>query len=273
MIKSRISLPSSPKCLRFDMPRVADGTFAVKASGDRGTISMFGVVGYEITPASVAAAMREIGDKPINIEINSPGGSYFDGVAIFNLLRAHPKPVQAHVLGTAASAASVIIMAASVIEIARNAEIMLHNPWGIVAGNADDMVAAEKWLRQLNATCAAVYADRTGHSVADVAAMMDEETHLNSDMAIALGFADKLLERDALPAPAASQSAVPQSKRELETQLRDIGFSKVAASRVAAGGWSALAKEADEEPDFSRVADCLASQSIDINQHLKGSFK
>lgn len=270
MTNSRISIPSPPKCLRADLPRVEAGSFDVKCSAGEGVISMFGVIGDEITPSSVGTALREIGDKPITFEMNSPGGSYFDGIAIFNLIRAHSKPVKAQVLGRAASAASIVVMAATTIEIARNAEIMIHNPFMIAMGDADHMAAAEKWLRQLNATSAQIYAERTGHSVEDIAAMMAEETNFNSDMAVALGFADKLLDRPALPYQTPRQSAAPSNKRELETQLRDIGFSKVAASRVAAGGWSALAKEDDEELDLSKVAARLGQQAADIEKITKG---
>src|SRR5690606_18124282 len=82
------------------------------------TITILDVIGYDwwtgegVTAKRVSAALRAIGEKPVTVLINSPGGDFFEGVTIYNMLRAHPSKVTVQILGIAASAASVIAMAA-----------------------------------------------------------------------------------------------------------------------------------------------------------------
>src|SRR6185437_4740648 len=73
-------------------------------AADDSTIAIFGEVGFDVTPASIKSALAGRGD--VSLQINSPGGSAFDGVAIYNLLASHPGTVTAEVVGVAASAAS-----------------------------------------------------------------------------------------------------------------------------------------------------------------------
>ncbi|MGE5502257.1 MAG: head maturation protease, ClpP-related [Ignavibacteriales bacterium] len=262
MTRSQIPLPHRPKNLRYDGPQVAEPFFDVKALADHGTITIFDVVGIEVTPGRVANALREIGAKPVTLIVNSPGGDYFDGIAIYNLLRAHPAPVTAQVIGEAASAAAMVVMAADKIQMARNGQLMIHNPWMLMVGNADDMAAAEKLLRQLNVATAETIAERTKLPVGTVSEMLAEETWLSADQALALGFADDLLERDAEPAPATVENSAPKSKRDFEAQLRRMGFAKTAAERAAAAGWGALKN--DGAPDLTALAETLRAQSLEI---------
>lgn len=261
----QISLPHLPKAFRFDVPRVRDGHFEVRAEASHGVITCFDAIGGDVTANRVAAALRQIGAKPVTLQINSPGGDYFEGVAIYNLLRQHPQPITAQVLGVAASAASLMLMAAGRIEVARNAEIMIHEPWMIAMGPAEAMAQAERVLRQLTLSAADTYAARTGQPVDHVLAMMAEETFMRSDLALDLGFADALLERDAEPRLSAADSAAPQSKADLENELRRLGFAKAAAARLAAGGWPALRREPEADGlDLQQLAACLSRQTREI---------
>jgi ATP-dependent Clp protease protease subunit len=70
----------------------------------------------------------------INLHINSPGGSVFDGVAIYNSLKSHPARIEVDVDALAASIASVIAMAGDEIRIAENAMMMIHDPTGVAIG-------------------------------------------------------------------------------------------------------------------------------------------
>src|SRR5690606_4398240 len=102
------------------------------ADGDT-TISIFDVIGEDfwtgsgVTANRISAALRSIGNKDITVRINSPGGDMFEGIAIYNLLRAHPAKVTVEVLGWAASAASVIAMAGDDIRMGLGSLMMVHN--------------------------------------------------------------------------------------------------------------------------------------------------
>ena len=125
----------------------------------------------------------------ILMRINSPGGDAFEGVAILNLLRSQAKPVNVMIDGIAASAASVIAMAGTTIQMGSGAMMMIHNAWGFCMGNTHDMAQQSAALMAIDKAIASAYADRTGGDVAEIQAMMDEETWMGAEECIAAGFA------------------------------------------------------------------------------------
>lgn len=247
-----VSIPDRPRGLKFDAYALADPRFEVKA--EAATISIFDVIGLDVTTARVAGALRSIGPKPVTVEINSPGGDPFTGLAVFNLLRGHGQKITTRVLGLAASAASLIAMAGDRIEMARASSIMIHRSAGGAMGTADDMRAMATALDAVDATMRDLYAARTGVPAEQIAGMMAAETWLPPADAIALGFADGLLERDAMPAPA--RASAPSSKRQLDAAFQALGFSRSEARRMTAAAWHV--KEKDPEAiDLAAVAAAL----------------
>ena len=128
--------------------------------------------------------------KTINCRINSPGGSVFEGMTIYNLLAAHPAKVAVHVDGLAASIASVIAMAGDTIAIADNAMMMIHDAWGIGFGTADEIRKTADVLDSITATIAATYAKRSRTDAAKIRAMMAAETWMSAAEAKEAGLAD-----------------------------------------------------------------------------------
>lgn len=165
-------------------------------------ITMFDVIGEDwwtgggITAKKVAAQLRAIGDRPVEVQINSPGGDMFEGLAIYNVLREHPQQVTIKVMGMAASAASVITMAGDIVEIGAASFIMIHNCWVGAVGNRHDFKEVAEFLAPFDQAMADVYAQRTGQSAADCAKWMDAETYMSGSVAIERGFADELLSAD-----------------------------------------------------------------------------
>lgn len=206
--------------------------FEVKASGSGNpTISIFDRIGadYEgngVTATRVGAALRSIGNRDLTVEINSPGGNYFEGVAIYNLLRRHPAAVNVQILGIAASAASIIAMAGDTIEIAHNAEIMIHQAQGVFFGNADDMEAAIVTLRKLDDAMADVYAARTGKDQSELIGMMKVETYIGGHAAVEAGFADTVMEREAKMPVYAKADDLPTDKATLDKFLATKGMPR-----------------------------------------------
>ena len=120
----------------------------MKASADEGEILLYSEIGGGgglfsdpgTNAEDFARDLKALGKvKTINCRINSPGGSVFEGMTIYNLLAAHPAKVVVHVDGLAASIASVIAMAGDTINIADNAMIMIHDAWGVGIGTADEI--------------------------------------------------------------------------------------------------------------------------------------
>jgi ATP-dependent Clp protease protease subunit len=171
------------------------------ASGDN-VITMFGAIGEDywsdtpITAKKVAAQLRAIGDRPVEVQVNSPGGDMFEGIAIYNVLREHPQDISVKVMGMAASAASIIAMAGNTVEIGAASFIMIHNCWVLAIGNRHDMAETAAFLGPFDQAMADLYAQRTGSPVADVQKWMDAETFMSGSMAIERGFADTMLSAD-----------------------------------------------------------------------------
>ena len=203
------------------------------ADGDT-TISMFDVIGEDgwsgggVTASRISAALRSIGNKEITVRINSPGGDMFEGIATYNLLRAHPAKVTVEVLGWAASAASVIAMAGDEIRMGLGSFMMVHNAWGVVIGNRHDMRDAATLFDQFDAAIADIYAARTRMKRADIEQLMDAETFMTAAQAVENGFADAINDAEIHPETNASAPIRPeiQARRRIDAALAKQGVSR-----------------------------------------------
>ncbi|MEX6119788.1 head maturation protease, ClpP-related [Providencia hangzhouensis] len=173
----------------------------IRAASSNNTISVLDVIGEDywgegVTAKRISGALRAIGNNDIVVNINSPGGDMFEGLAIYNLLRAHSGKVTVNILGIAASAASIIAMAGDEIQMGRGAFLMIHNCWSIGVGNRHDFAKLAADLEPFDKSMADIYVARSGQPESVVSKMMDDETYIASSDAIAKGFADRLLAAD-----------------------------------------------------------------------------
>lgn len=208
---------------------------AADSEGER-SISIYDVIGYDywtgdgVTAKRIAAALRSMGAGPVTVNINSPGGDMFEGLAIYNLLREHDGEVTVKVLGLAASAASVIAMAGDKIQIARAAFLMIHNAWVMAVGNRHDLEEVAATLKPFDDAMASIYAAQTGEDSAAMAKLMDRETWIAGEAAVEDGFADELLPSDKVEKGASKAGA--SAVRRIESALRASGMPKNEAMRL-----------------------------------------
>jgi len=203
--------------------------------GER-SIGIYDVIGYDywtgegVTAKRVAGALRALGKGPVTVNVNSPGGDLFEGLAIYSLLREHEGEVTVRVLGLAASAASVVAMAGDTVQIARAGFLMVHNAWVLMAGNRHDFRDTADTMEPFDAAMADIYAARTGGDVKAMAKLMDAETWIGGSSAVDQGFADQLLPSDQVGADKASARVV--AVRRMEMALRASGMPKSDAVRL-----------------------------------------
>ncbi len=205
-------------------------------SGDN-VITMFDVIGEDwwtgggVTAKKVASQLRAIGDRPVEVQINSGGGDMFEGLAIYNVLREHPQPITMKVMGMAASAASVIAMAGDSVQIGAASFIMIHNCWVIASGNRHDFAEVAAYLAPFDQAMADVYAARSGQTTADCAKWMDQESWLSGSLAIERGFADELLAADQMKVDekAKASDRAANEVRALEMTLINSGMTRTQA--------------------------------------------
>ena len=143
------------------------------------------------SPKNVSAALEEANGEDVDIEINSGGGDVFAGSEIYAAIRAYPGTVNIHVVGLAASAASVIACAAK-SDIAPTAQMMVHNVSTWAAGNYHDMDHASNMLKQANRAIAAAYVEKSGMSEKGALDLMDAETWITAQDAVDYGLIDKI---------------------------------------------------------------------------------
>lgn len=148
--------------------------------------------GNGVTAKGFLTELQGVTAPRIDLHLNSPGGSVFDGVAIHNALVRHPATVTTYVDGLAASIASVIALAGERVIMARNALFMIHDPSGAVQGTADDMRQMADVLDKIRDTLVATYHDKTGLPHDELAAALKAETWFTADEAAGAGFVDEV---------------------------------------------------------------------------------
>lgn len=158
-------------------------------------LNIFDEIGFwGVTAKHFIAEFREKkGDaKKANLYINSPGGSVFDGFAIFNELKNSGLEIDVTVMGIAASMASVVAMVGKTISMPANSMMMIHNASAGVFGNAADLADVIDVLKKMDSSIVATYCARTGKSEDEVRKLMGAETFMSAAEALELGFATKV---------------------------------------------------------------------------------
>lgn len=186
----------------------------LKKDGEQGEINIYG----EVVPESwrwddemSATHFKDQldkfdGVKEITVNINSPGGSVYEGVAIYNMLKRHKAKVIVNIDGLAASIASVIAMAGDVVRIPSNAMLMVHNAMSMEFGNAKDMRETADLLDKITGSIRATYLEKTDKiNEATLTALMDAETWLTADEAKHYGLVDEVITSKELVACASKE--------------------------------------------------------------------
>ena len=166
-------------------------------SDDTTEIIVFDEIGgwYGIDAKNFANTLNQIQTKNILIRLNTPGGSVFDGVAIHNAIKAHSSHITIRIEALAASIGSVIALAADKIEMYETSFFMIHNPWVLAMGEADDLRKQADLLDKIKDTIINVYNKRLD-SEYDVVKAMDDETWYTAEEALEVGFIDEIIKED-----------------------------------------------------------------------------
>lgn len=227
--------------------------------GGEVTILLYDEIGwFGIDAKTFANDLKAVDADTINLRINSPGGSVFDGVAIYNTLRNHKARVITHIDGLAASIASVIALAGDEIRMASNAFFMIHNPWTVTIGDSEQLRKDADVLDKIGDQLLASYVQRIGAgSEEKIRDWMDEETWFNAEEAEAAGFIDEINHASGAlasfdlsvfsnaPATLVAAAHASPTKRDVERALRDAGLSRAEAVAFAASGFQAIETQRD----------------------------
>lgn len=231
---------------RADWYRISNSIGASSA-----TIYIYDEIGYwGVTAAEFVAELAQLNVASIDVHLNSPGGEIFDGMAIYEALRAHPAQVTTHIDSLAASIASVIAMAGDQIVIAPFGEMMIHDGSGLCIGNAADMLEMAELLDRQSNKIASVYAARAGGTVEEWRTRMEAETWFSAAEAVEAGLADEV----AVSTPPTSVSTSPEATWDLSI------FTY--ANRAAAPAPVLPPRPAEPEPAAEQAAALTAEAPI-----------
>ncbi|PAT64061.1 head maturation protease, ClpP-related [Psychrobacter sp. JB193] len=236
----------------------------IKALDDdsENVINILEVIGYDwwtdggITGKSISAQLKRFNGADIVVNINSPGGDVFEGLAIYNMLREYAGHVTVQVVGMAASAASFIAMAADEVKIARAGFFMIHNAWTGVGGNRNDMREVADFLEQIDATIADIYHVKSGMEATELSSQMDKETWINGKTAVETGMADSFLDSDVI-----AEQANNTAKERIAAHKLDLIMAQAGMSRKERRG---LVKDLKSTPSATQP-DATQNAGVDLS--------
>jgi ATP-dependent Clp protease protease subunit len=236
----------------------------VKAEANE--LYIYGVIGDYFDEAEGKQLVDKINsfEGELTIHLNSPGGNVFDGLAVYNAIKARKAQTNVIVDGIAASIASIIAMAGDTVTMAEGSFLMIHNAWAFAIGDAGEMRKQADVLDKITGELRAIYQRKTSKTGEAIKNMMDAETWLTASEAFSSGFADAILEEEAEinnsvdlspfnNVPKALKAAIrgdkPKTIREFENLLRNSGYSRAEAKAVASSGFASIEKRRDAEND------------------------
>lgn len=195
------------------------------------TITIYGIIGEDwygegVTVNRIDAALRSIGDRPVTVYINSPGGDMFEGIAIYNRLREHSQKVTTKVLGIAASAASVIYLAGEEREVASSAFLMIHNCWCCTCGNRHALRDVADDMEEFDAAMADLYAETSGQPSEEMAGLMDDESYIRGKRAVELGLATGLLSAGEVVERETESTQQASAMKAMDVALAKAGMTR-----------------------------------------------
>jgi|GEM_PF-2263079 len=165
------------------------------------TIYVYDVIGSDwgVSAMSVIQAITQAGDsETLTVRVNSPGGDVFESKAIIAAIQSFKGKTVAIIDGLCASAATSIAIACNEVEMASGALFMIHNASGMAYGDKTDMRNTADLLEKVEGTIVAGYVEKTGKDAEDIVAMMENETWMTADEALANGFVDRIGKKPAM---------------------------------------------------------------------------
>jgi len=254
-----------------------------KARAKEATVYVYDEIGYfGVIAEDFVKEINAITAETIHIRFNTPGGSVFDGTAMYNVIRNHKSKTIAHIDGLAASISSVIALGADEVQMADNAFLMIHEPWSIVIGDSETMREEADLLDKVGSTIVNTYVSKTGASAEKMKELMLAETWMSADEALELGFIDGIEETEENAKASLFDLAVfanvpdqlksdkqPPTARELEHILKESGYSNKQAKEILANGFKDDLRDEGDSAETQRDVANSAQRDVEKSEDDK----
>ncbi|MFD7554121.1 head maturation protease, ClpP-related [Streptomyces sp. NPDC059835] len=225
-------------------------------------VDIFDEIGFwGVNAAAFQRELAQVSASEITVNLSSPGGEIFEGIAIYNALRTHPANVTIRVSALAASIASVIAQAGDRIVMLSGAQMMIHEGMGFCAGNAAEMQQMAELLDRQSANIADIYAERAGGTSEQWRERMKAETWFNAEEAVEAGLADEV---EALPRKG-------EQAEEAITARWDLSVFNYAGREQAPAPVPVVKAQAEpvEQPDLGEQ-DCELTPTPVVEMTIQG---
>lgn len=282
---------------QMDAADEAEGkqTGKIMAQAQANEIKLYGPIGYPgMTSAAFKSMLAEADpQQELVICIDSEGGSVFDGLGIYDAIKAWPGSVRAVVESSAFSIASFIAMAADRVEITENGYLMLHNPYTMTEGDHEDLQKQAELLGKLRDSMVTAYADKTGKTRQEVEAVMRAETWLDAREAQASGYVDTILPtarksvavarfKGNMPERVQSslnvsdhpsgEIAEQKEKNHMSSNPKPVATVKSIQARFGKASSDFIVKALSAEMTEDQVAEMYYSEMVKENEELKAKI-
>ena len=209
-----------------------------------------GVIGLDVSPKEIRAALDAAGGQAVEVQISSPGGIIFAGLEIYNLIKNYRGPKISRLMGIAASMASYIALAGDRVVAEANAIFMIHNAQGLAVGDHCVMRKMAGILEGFSNLLAQGYSAKSGKTVAEVGALMDEETYLFGQEMLDAGFVDEIVPATSVDATNKAAAIASARASVASAQAKQAPWPVDAMEKAAAllGGLPASRRGPEKSP-------------------------
>lgn len=263
-----VNLQASAVVERRDWYRITNMT-----DGQPAVVDIYDEIGFwGVNAAQFQRELAQVAASEITVNLSSPGGEIFEGIAIYNALRTHPANITVQVSALAASIASVIAQAGDRIVMQSGAQMMIHEGSGLCMGNAADMMQMAELLNRQSDNIAQIYADRAGGTSEQWRERMRAETWYTAQEAVDAGLADEVETKPRKGEPAESEPETVTARWDLSLFAyagRDHAPAPVisaARAAVEAPAEPPVEPEAEPELEPEPEPDCWASLTAHLTQ-------
>lgn len=174
--------------------------FDIKAEAETAEIIIYDYIGWPFNDAGeLTRKLADLGGKPVNARIHSPGGDVFDAMAIYNAFKTYPGNVTMTVDSMAASSASIIMLAGKEKRAYQNSMVMVHEPWASLCGNQFELRDFADILGKISDNMVDIYAENSNLGKREIRALLkgdgkQDGTYMTAKEAKEKGFIDTIID-------------------------------------------------------------------------------
>lgn len=215
-------------------------------------INISGIIGWDATANQLRDDLQAANGEDCEILFSTPGGLVGEGLEMFNLIKNYPGRTTAVLSGYVMSMGSYLVRACNHRRAEANAVYMIHNAGGGVCGDHNEVLGYGRYLQGLSAMIAKAYAAGSGKELAEITAMMDQETYFFGDQIQDHGFAEEMIpcpDQQPDPDPASARSRAKAAMERMQSAMvADVLKVKNDLTRAMAMASPASPKPQQEKP-------------------------